>query len=98
MSEGQMSTQWPQPSQRVIYTKVGMSVLEWVVELWADFDSQAGQVQNGASVLARQLAFDADAKLRRLVCRFRQIVPGAVGFRDALLIGSRWLEKHVGEF
>jgi len=27
MSDGQMSTQYPQPSQRVMYTKVGMGFL-----------------------------------------------------------------------
>src|SRR5512147_2182971 len=106
MSDGQMSTHSPQPSQRVIYTKVGIryssisyrklvrTALVMVGAFGLDAAAHVGRILAHVHRHVRELAMHFG--IGQVVVG-RQVLAAAVGHDDALLERGSGLEEHVRE-
>src|SRR5512135_3936433 len=104
MSDGQMSTHSPQPSQRVIYTKVGIryssisyrklvkTALVVVGSFSLDAKPHVGRVFAHVLWYIREFAVHFGAG--QVIVGWQILAP-TVGHDDALLEGRSGLEEHV---
>src|SRR5512143_2968805 len=103
MSDGQMSTHSPQPSQRVIYTKVGIryssisyrksvrTALVMVGSFSLDAQTHVGRIL--AHVLGHIRELGMHFGIGQVIVG-RQVLATTVGHDDALLEGGSRLEEH----
>src|SRR3989337_2805958 len=106
MSDGQMSTHSPQPSQRVIYTKVGISyssisyrkLVKTALVVVGSFslDAKPHVRRVLAHILGHIRKLALYFRIRQIIVR-RQILPRTIGTGDFFLVGRSGLEEHMGE-
>src|SRR5574340_901134 len=106
MSDGQMSTHSPQPSQRVIYTKVGIryssisyrklvrTALVVVGSFGLDAKPHVGRILAHIHRHIRELALHFGI---RQVIVGGEVFASAVGHDDPLLEGRGGLEEHMSK-